>query len=122
HGAILNGLDVSPWQILEHLRIEKWDILECLRNVRQDSPIMPRGYRPTESGPDDEKTWHKSVLRMKRNLNDMANVVNDPTIDFFAKVPHGNGKTVLHEVLLMASDSSYYVAQLMLVRRLLGRQ
>jgi hypothetical protein len=47
-------------------------------------------------------------------------LIEDKSIDLFAKIPHGDGQTVLREALLAADHTSYHVGQLVLVRRMLG--
>jgi len=50
----------------------------------------------------------------------MVELVQDEKTDLFAKIPHGDGQTVLREALLIADHNAYHVGQLVLVRRLLG--
>ena len=40
--------------------------------------------------------------------------------DLFAKIPHGEGQTILREALLVADHNAYHLGELVLVRRLLG--
>ena len=44
----------------------------------------------------------------------------DPATDLFAPLPHGQGQTVLREVLLVADHNAYHLGQLVTIRRLLG--
>ncbi|HEY1580927.1 MAG TPA: DinB family protein [Terracidiphilus sp.] len=110
----------SPWQLLEHLRIAQWDIVEFSRNQKHESPKWPEGYWPKEKAPSDEKAWDKSVRGFKRDLKKMVELVKDEKTDLFAKIPHGDGQTVLREALLIADHNAYHVGQLVLVRRMLG--
>ena len=50
----------------------------------------------------------------------MCDLVSDPSTDLFAKIPHGDGQTILREALLVADHNAYHVGQLVLVRQLLG--
>ena len=119
-GKVPKGGEHSPWQLLEHLRIAQWDIVEFSRNVKHESPKWPEGYWPKEKTPADEKAWDKSVRAFKRDLKEMVELVRDEKTDLFAKIPHGDGQTVLREALLLADHNAYHVGQLVLVRRLLG--
>jgi hypothetical protein len=38
----------------------------------------------------------------------------------FAKIPHGDGQTILRQALLAADHNAYHLGQLVLLRRLLG--
>lgn len=119
-GKTPKGAEHSPWQVLEHLRIAQWDILEFSRNAKHQSPKFPEGYWPKEKAPADQKAWDKSVRAFKRELKEMAELVQDEKTDLFAKIPHGDGQTILREALLTADHNAYHVGELVLVRRLLG--
>jgi hypothetical protein len=119
-GKVPEGAEHSPWQLLEHLRIAQWDILEFSRDAKHQSPRWPEGYWPKETAPADEKAWDNSVLAFKRDLKEICALVQDKKTDLFAKIPHGDGQTILREALLVADHNAYHVGQLVLVRRLLG--
>jgi uncharacterized damage-inducible protein DinB len=119
-GKVPKGSEYSAWQLLEHLRIAQSDILEFSRDAKHQSPKWPEGYWPKEKAPADEKAWDKSVRAFKRDLKEMVELVQDEKADLFAKIPHGDGQTILREVLLVADHNAYHVGQVVLVRRLLG--
>ena len=50
----------------------------------------------------------------------MIDLVADPATDLFARLPHGDGQTMLREALLVADHNAYHLGQLVVVRRLLG--
>lgn len=110
----------SAWMILEHLRIAQSDILEFSRNKKHQSPRWPEGYWPKTVSPPNEQAWDKSVEQFESDLKAMKDLVKDPKTDLFAKIPWGEGQTILREALLVADHNSYHVAQLVDVRRLLG--
>ena len=114
------GAEHSPWQLLEHLRIAQWDILEFSRDAKHQSPVFPEGYWPKSPEPPDEHAWDKSVKAFKHDLKAMCDLVSDEKTDLYAKIPHGDGQTILREALLTADHNAYHVGQLVLVRRLLG--
>jgi len=110
----------SPWEILEHLRIAQWDILEFSRDPKHVSPEFPGGYWPNTQTPPDENAWNKSVKAFRADLKAMADLVANEATDLFAPLPHGDGKTILREALLLADHNAYHLGQLVVVRRLLG--
>lgn len=114
------GADHSPWELLEHLRIAQWDILEFSRNGKHKSPEFPAGYWPKEQAPPNDEAWEKSVKAFRSELKAIVDLVKDPETDMFAKVPHGDGQTILREALLAADHNAYHIGQLVLVRKLLG--
>jgi hypothetical protein len=60
------------------------------------------------------------VRAFRDDLNALCALVADPSTDLFAKIPHGEGQTVLREALLVADHNAYHLGQLVLTRRLLG--
>jgi len=114
------GAEHSPWQLLEHLRIAQWDILEFSRDAQHKSPKWPEEYWPKSPAPPDEKAWDKSVRAFRKDLKLLCELVADGKTDLFARIPHGDGQTILREVLLTADHNAYQIGQLVLVRKLLG--
>jgi hypothetical protein len=114
------GAEHSPWEILEHMRIAQWDILEFSRDPAHQSPDWPRGYWPATSAPPEEKAWDKSVRAFRHDLKAMCDLVADGSTDLYARIPHGDGQTILREALLVADHNAYHLGEMVLVRRLLG--
>jgi hypothetical protein len=110
----------TPWMLLEHLRLAQWDILEFSRNAKHVSPDWPAGYWPKTEGPPNAAAWNKSIQQFRRDLKALEKLVANPKTDLFARIPWGNGQTVLREVLLVADHNAYHLAQLVDVRRMLG--
>ncbi len=113
------GVPYSPWQILEHMRIAQWDILEFSRDRGHQSPTWPEGYWPEETKPG-ESAWRRSVARFRSDLKAMQDLVADPSTDLYARIPWGDGQTVLREALLVADHNAYHLGELVVVRRALG--
>jgi hypothetical protein len=114
------GAEHSPWELLEHLRIAQWDILEFCRNPAYHAPKWPDEYWPGTQAPADEKAWDKSVKAFQKDLKAVCALVTDEKTDLFAKIPHGDGQTILREALLVADQNAYHLGQMVLLRRLLG--
>jgi DinB superfamily len=115
-----SGAAHSPWEVLEHMRITQWDILEFTRNAKHVSPEFPAGCWPKAQTPPDEKAWEKSADAFRRDLKTMVDLVADEANDLFAPIPHGDGKTILREALLLADHNAYHLGELVLLRRLVG--
>jgi DinB superfamily len=119
-GARPANVPHTPWRLVEHLRIAQWDILEFCRNPRHASPAFPDGYWPAGDAPSDNSTWERSLAGFRADLKAMQELVANPATDLFARIPHGEGQTVLREALLVADHNSYHLGQLVVVRRALG--
>jgi hypothetical protein len=114
------GMPHSPWMLLEHLRIGQWDILEFSRDRKHESPKWPEGYWPKTATPPDARAWEKSVAAFRKELKAMRDLVKNPKTDLAAKIPWGDGQTILRQALLAADHNAYHIAQIIDVRRLLG--
>ena len=119
-GTFIAGLPHTGWQLLEHSRIAQWDILEFSRNAKYVSPGFPEGYWPKTPGPPDTSAWDKSVEAFRRDLEEIVSLVKNPKTDLCAKIPHGDGQTILREALLLADHNAYHLGQLVDLRRALG--
>jgi hypothetical protein len=110
----------TAWMLLEHIRIAQWDILEFSRNPKHKSPPWPEGYWPKSEAPADEKAWKASMADVKKEMRAMEQLVANPKTDLYAKIPWGDGQTVLREALLVADHNSYHIGQLVMLRKCLG--
>lgn len=119
-GVKIAGSPHTPWQLLEHLRIAQWDILEFSRNSRHVSPSFPEGYWPPTQAPPDAAAWERSIAAFCADLDAFIDLVKDPHVDLFARIPHGQGQTILREAMLIADHNAYHIGQFVLLRRLAG--
>lgn len=112
------GLPHTAWQLLEHMRLAQWDILDFSRNPKYRPLSWPEGYWPNTEAPR-AGAWENSVRRFRADLAAMRKLVAKKT-DLHARIPWGEGQTILREALLVADHNSYHLGQLVLVRRALG--
>ena len=117
---IPKGLPHSAWMLLEHMRIAQWDILDFSRNPKYKPLKWPGDYWPKNPAPPSEAAWDESVKAFHEDLEALKKLVNDPKADLFAKLPWGDGQTVLRQAMLVADHNSHHLGQLIDVRRLLG--
>jgi hypothetical protein len=119
-GKTPKGAEHSPWELLEHLRIAQRDILEFSRSPQHKSPEFPAGYWPGTPAPPNDKAWDQSVQAFRKDLRAFCDLVENASTDLFARIPHGDGQTVLREALLAADHNAYHIGQLVLLRRILS--
>jgi hypothetical protein len=115
------GLPYSPWQMVEHLRLAQHDILDFCRNPDYQPMEWPKAYWPASPEPPSDAAWDASVAAYLRDREALAALAGDTSIDLCARLAHGEGQTVLRELILAADHAAYHVGQLVLMRRLLGR-
>jgi len=114
------GADHSGWELLEHMRLAQWDILEFSRNARHVSPAWPAGYWPEGPVPPDSRAWTRALAAFRADAQAVRELVENPATDLFARIPWGDGQTVLREALLVADHNAYHLGELVYLRRALG--
>jgi uncharacterized damage-inducible protein DinB len=119
-GARPEGVEHSPWELLEHLRLAQRDILGFSRDPAHVSPPWPEGYWPAAVEPPDAAAWDRSVAAFLADLEAMERLVAAPAADLFQPFAHGQGQTLLREAMLAADHNAYHVGQIVALRRLLG--
>jgi len=102
------------------MRLAQWDILEFSRNAKHVSPEWPKGYWPESEAPPNDSAWNASISGFHKDLKAMEDLIGNPKTDLYAKIPWGDGQTVLREALLVADHNAYHLGQLVDVARLLG--
>lgn len=117
----IEGVPYTPWQVLEHMRIAQWDILEFSHDANHASPKFPEGYWPSSGIAADGEMWNETVRVFRSDLQALADLVDDPATDLFAPLSHGDGQTILREVLLVADHNAYHLGTLALMKRVLGK-
>jgi hypothetical protein len=115
-----DGLPHSAWMLLEHLRLAQWDILEFSRNSKYKASEWPKDYWPKTEAPPSSDAWNKSIRQFRKDLKAMQDLVANPKTDPYARIPWGDGQTILREALLLADHNAYHLGQFVDLRRLLG--
>jgi DinB family protein len=114
------GQPHTAWRLLEHMRLAQWDILEFSRTSKHVSPKWPDGYWPESDAPPSAAAWDNSVKQFRADLKSMEDLVGDSKTDLYARIPWGDGQTILREALLIADHNAYHLGELLMIRRLLG--
>ncbi len=111
----------SVYELLEHMRIAQEDILRYTLDASGwKSPPWPSGYWPKESARVTEAAWEGTLSRFFSGLEEVVMLAGDTSIDLAAPIPHGEGRTYLREILLVADHNAFHGGQIVLARKLLG--
>ncbi len=104
------------WEILEHMRLAQEDIIRYTFDPTWKSPKWPEGYWPKRAVPSDAE-WNTCVKAFRKDLDELVAFVRDPKADLTVRFPHGEGRTYLRQVLLVADHNAYHLGQLVQVRK-----
>jgi hypothetical protein len=113
------GFQHSIWEVLEHMRLAQEDILRYTLDPQWLSPEFPVGYWPMNPERMQESDWHKSVSGFLTDLEETIKLVEDQSLELTAEIPHGEGRTYLRQVLLIADHNAYHLGQLVQARKAL---
>lgn len=119
-GAKPKGATHTPWQLLEHIRIALHDLYDFSTNPNYVQAEWPADYWPKEDAPPSDAAWSASVQAVEKDLAAFEQLIGEPTTNFYATIPWGDGQTILREVLLAGQHTSYHLGQLVSLRRELG--
>ena len=110
----------SIYEELEHMHIAQEDILRYTLDETWESLPFPDGYWPKDNDNLTEEMWEKSLSGFFKDLSEVIDLVDDFSIDLTSQIPHGEGRTYLREVLLVADHNVYHLGQIVQVRKILG--
>ena len=107
----------TAWQQLEHIRFTLHDLLEFCTNSNYQAPKWPDEYWPKDESPKSSAAWKHSVAAIHEDIKGMEKLLHDEKVDLTAKIPWGDGQTILREILLAGDHTSYHVGQLVMLRK-----
>jgi len=110
----------SIYEELEHMRIAQEDIYRYTIHEGWESPEWPNGYWPDNNYHLNEEIWESTYNRFFNDLERIIELVNDETIDLTSKIPHGEWRTYLREILLVADHNAYHIGKIVDIRKTLG--
>lgn len=114
------GLPYSFWQMLEHIRISQFDMVDFMHNPGYKEMEWPKDYWPADSEKADAKMWNDAVKKYEKDYDALIKILRDPKFDILSTIPHGQGQTILREVLQIIDHNSYHLGQFIVMRRLAG--
>jgi hypothetical protein len=114
------GMEHSVWELLEHMRIAQEDILRYTLDPDWVSPEFPTGYWPANPEQMTDADWNKTVSGFLSDLKEAIALVKDTSIDLTSEIPHGEVRTYLREILLIADHNAYHMGQIIQTRKALG--
>ncbi len=110
----------SVWEELVHMKIAQEDILRYTLDGSWPSPEWPAGYWPDLGSNPTEAMWAQTISAFNADLKESTALVRDTTLDLTARIPHGQGRTYLRQILLIADHNAYHLGQIVQVRKWLS--
>jgi len=110
----------SVWEELEHMRIAQEDILRYTLDPSWKSPSWPEGYWPSRIESVTDEVWTASVDGLAAGIEDVIKLIQDSEVDLTGKIPHGDWRTYLRQILLVADHNAYHLGQIVQARKVLG--
>ena len=98
----------------------RFENLACWTVICSLMLLASCSQEPQTSAPPDELAWDRTLTLFRNDLQAMGDLVMAPSTDLFARIPHGDGQTILREALLVADHNAYHLGQLVAVRQALG--
>jgi len=117
-GVKHDQLPYTIWQLVEHIRIAQWDMLKFSKHEKHQSPKWPDEYWVKETTPANEAAWKNSLKQIDDDRGEFIRFLNEG--DIYKAIPHGDGQSVLREALQIADHNAYHIAEIVVIRRLLG--
>lgn len=115
-----DGVPYTAYRLFEHIRICQWDIWQFTVNPHHVSPDFPVGYWPPENVVATWQEWEESIRLFWHDLEAMAKLLDDPSVNLYQDLPHAPGYTILREILLLADHNAYHLGGLVSLRRSLN--
>lgn len=113
-----NG-DYTPWHLLEHIRRTQFDILDFIQNSDYEYRTWPDDYWPQKNEKATKKEWEKTIEDFYKDSKALQKIVSDKKTDLYARIPHGDGQTILREILLVADHSAYHIGEFAIMRQVM---
>ena len=110
----------SVWEELVHMKIAQEDILRYTLDGSWQSPEWPTGYWPQPGRDPTEAVWAQTISAFNADLNEATALAKDTTQDLTARIPHGEGRAYLRQILLIADHNAYHLGQIVQVRKWLS--
>jgi len=105
------------WHLLEHIRIAQWDIVDFVKNPDYKELRFPQDYWPAPKAKATRKDWLNTIARIEADTREMIAIVKNPATDLHARIPHGDGQTILREAILIVDHNSYHIGEFAILRQ-----
>lgn len=113
-----NG-EYTFWHLLEHIRFTQKDILDFMVDPKYTEPEWPKDYWPPKNKKATKKDWDKTIKGYQSDVGKLIDLVQNPKVDLYAKVPKGTGQIYLREFMVVSDHTSYHIGEFSIMRQTL---
>ncbi len=110
----------SSWHLLEHLRLTQRDILDFIRDPHYQERRWPEDYWPAPDATTDVQGWDATLAAFRADFAAICAIADDPQTALHARIPWGDGQTILRELLLVADHNAYHIGEFAILRQMMG--
>ena len=93
-------------------------MLKFSQDEKHESPQWPEGYWVKGAAPKDDAEWENSLKQIKDDRDEFIDLLKSGEI--YKAISHGDGQSILREALQIADHNAYHIAEIIMIRRLLG--
>ena len=113
-------LPYSIWQLVEHIRIAQADIVDFSTSAEHTVLDWPADYWTEAVSEVSDDAWEASLEAITADRESFFALLRNPDNDLFKPFGWGKGQTLFKEAILIADHNAYHVAEILVIRRLLG--
>jgi uncharacterized damage-inducible protein DinB len=110
----------SVFEELEHMRLAQEDILRYTLDPAWKSPKWPEGYWPPQGREPAAAEWEGTLEGFRADLQRVCALARDAKLTLTDRIPHGEWRSYLRQLLLVADHNAYHLGQIVQTRKLLG--
>lgn len=114
------GLPYSFFEQFFHIRVAQFDVLDFIRNQYYEPKEWPDDFWPVEAQPASKEEWAQLKESYFKERNELMNLVLDDKNGLHTEVKHGEGQTLMSEILMVLQHNAYHTGQLAIIFRLLN--
>jgi len=118
-GKQVEGMPHSIWQIAWHTSQWAWVIVKRFQGVEVKHETPWNNFFLEESAPPSKEAWQELIQEWKTLPKEVDKILQDfkPEITF----PEWDNIDAAHLLMVLITHTSYHTAQIMALRRLLGK-
>lgn len=113
----LEGVEYTPWQLLEHMRIGQNNILDFIMNPDYKSLNFPDDYWSDENEATEDD-WENTKNNFLSDLNKLIDIAEDELKDLFEPITHAKDYNIYRELILSGNHNAYHLGQLALFNKI----